>query len=62
MAIILKHAWIFILEPISIINLRKLHDKSIFSILASDSGSSEDLLNFWSFRHLVDPLKGVIIS
>ena len=42
--------------------LRKLHDKSKFSILASDSGSSEDLLNFWSFRHLVDPLKGVIIS
>ena len=42
--------------------LRKLHVKSIFSILVSDSGSSEDLLNFWSFRHLVDPLKGVIIS
>ena len=33
-----------------------------FLFLASDSGSSEDLLNFWSFRHLVDPLKGVIIS
>ena len=42
--------------------LGKLHDKSLFSILVSDSGSSEDLLNFWSFRHLVDPLKGVIIS
>ena len=42
--------------------LGKLYDKSIFSILASDSGSSEDLLNIWSFQHLVDPLKGVIIS
>ena len=42
--------------------LRKLYDKSIFSILASDSGSSEDLLNVCLFGHLVDPLKGVIIS
>ena len=62
MAIVLKHAWVFMLEPISINFFEKTHDKSLFSILVSDSGSSEDLLNFWSFRHLVDPLKGVIIS
>ena len=42
--------------------LGKLYEKSIFSILASDSSSSEDLLNFWSFQYLVNPLKGVIIS
>ena len=44
MAIILKHAWIFILELISIIYFEKDYDKYIFSILASDSGTPEDQL------------------